>query len=192
MGATAADLSLRPINSNRFAHDADSVARQTPVAKPLILRNSRIFIGVLLITALIGFAGVPCFGVLALMSVFPVRGFGFDRMVSGLSSAAAAFFSGSLGLFLWRQALRMARNEVRLVAEGVYFRVDARRQTPEIFFAWGEIQAITHKRNSNNVHVCCVIGADEQALSFTSFTFFRAKRIARNIAAHAGKSMRED
>ena len=166
-----------------------SAIPQTTVSKPLILRNSRILLGLLFISALIGFLGVPCFGVLALTSVFPVRHFSFDRVVGALSWLVAAFFSGSMGLFLWRHSFRMARNQVRLGAEGVHFRIRSANHAAETFFAWSDIASITQKRTPNNVHVCAVVALNRQTLTFTSLTFFRPKHIAREIAAYAGKNV---
>jgi hypothetical protein len=165
-----------------------SAIPQATVSKPVILRNSRILIGLLFISALIGFVGAPSFGIVALMSVFPVGHFSFDRVVGALSWVVAAFFSGSMGLFLWRQCFRMAGNQVRLEAEGVYFRIRSANQAAETFFAWSGIAAITQKR-TNNVHVCAVVALNRQTLTFTSLTFFRPKHIAREIAAYAGKSL---
>ena len=77
---------------------------------------------------------------------------------------------------------------MRLEAEGVYFRIHSGDQAPETFFAWSDIAVITHQRTSN-MHVCAVIGLQHQTFTFTSFTFFRPKHIAREIAAYAGKNV---
>jgi hypothetical protein len=57
-----------------------------------------------------------------------------------------------------------------------------------MFLDWGNVASISHRRSGNN-QIYTVTAADGSTATFTSYTFFRPKKVARLIAARAGLSI---
>ncbi len=165
-----------------------SATAQGAVQKQIVLRNSRIVIALVLLAGCASMVSGAAFGLLALSCLLP--GFTWGRLYGAGSWAFAAIASVIMGAQLWRFGLRMARNRIRLTSEGVYFHRNAKKQEPEVFFAWDEITRIASRRSAN-VRYCSVVAQGGREVDFSSFTFLRPNHIARIIAAHAGKILEE-
>ncbi len=50
---------------------------------------------------------------------------------------------------------------------------------------WNRIEAVHYKRISN-AHKFTILGMDSSTVTFTSYSFYRPKRVARLIAERAG------
>jgi hypothetical protein len=95
-----------------------------------------------------------------------------------------------LGLAMCRVGREMTFYEARLDELGVDFRLGSRKHPHVQFFAWDQIAAVRHKRTPMNEYYA-VIAKDHRLADFTMYTFFRAKKLARQIAARAGQSVEE-
>jgi hypothetical protein len=155
-------------------------------------RNNWLFIAVVFIASVIGFLVAPCLGILSLTALFPLHDYTFNRVVAMLGYLVGAYFSWMSGVAMWGSAMGMAHNHAILDAEGIHFRImpDGVRGGGEQTVAWDQIAAIQHRRIANS-QVYYVVAKDNRTVKFDSFSFFRPKKLARNIGARCGLPIQE-
>lgn len=153
-------------------------------------RNSRFLIAVTISAAIVGLCMAVGMLLVALTQVVPWRGHAWGDSLSAISWFFAAFCSASVALFVWRIGLTMCHNEAQLNSEGVGFRQDGMNFQQRQFVEWDKIAAIRHTR-SGNCQRYAVLSKDGSATEFTSYTFFRPRRLAKEIAHHCGQAILE-
>jgi hypothetical protein len=91
---------------------------------------------------------------------------------------------------MWKLSRGMAVYKVMLDSRGVNFNLGTKKKPSDLFLAWDQIAAIKHKRvgNAQNYYV---LGKDGSEAIFSSYTFFRPKKVARLIAERAGLTIQE-
>lgn len=153
--------------------------------KPVVLRNSRFLVGVTMSGG--AFAAIMAAGmVFAVFSVLlPLSDITAVRGWAALKWAICAIAVGFMCPWLWNVGRYMAAHEVRLDSTGVDFNLGTKKKPQNLALAWEQIAAIKHKR-VGNIQQYCVQGTDGSEARFTSYTFFRPKKVARLIAAGAG------
>ena len=114
----------------------------------------------------------------------------FLTALDAIMWAIGAFYTALLGVGMYRTGLQMTYYEARLDARGVDFRLGSRKEPYVQFFSWDQIAAVKHERMPTDQYYA-VIGKDHRVAEFTMYTFFRAKKLARQIAARAGQSIEE-
>lgn len=153
-------------------------------AVPMVLHNSRFLIGVTMICSII----VAFFAVCMLLMVFSVLSSG------GLSGGNLynAFWWGFGALafgygcpWLWTLSRAMAAYRVTLDSRGVNFNLGTKKKPSDLFLAWDQIAAIKRKR-VGNAQQYYVQGKNGSEARFSSYTFFRPKKVARMIALRTG------
>jgi len=159
-------------------------------AKPVVVRNSRFLIGVTLLGSVAALVMSLCMVLVALSLVFPVAGLDSDKGWGAFRWALAAVAMGSMCPWLWQMGRAMADYQVRLDSRGVDFQLGTKRKPQELFVPWDQIAAIRHKRVGNN-KLYFVTAANGSEARFSSYTFFRPKKVARLIAARAGQTIRK-
>ena len=102
----------------------------------------------------------------------------------------AAIFTVTLALYMWAQGNRMAFYQISLENDGLRIRLGTQKNPQEDFFAWDQIAAVKYWRVVN-VQYGSVTGKTENAVEWSSYTFFRPKKVARLIAARAGQSLQQ-
>lgn len=70
------------------------------------------------------------------------------------------------------------------------FNLGTKKKPADLFLAWGKVAAIKFKRVAN-VQQCLVEGTDGSEARFSSYTFFRPKKIARMISERAGLAIQK-
>ena len=95
-----------------------------------------------------------------------------------------------MGASWWGTGTRMAFHRVRFDERGVDFRLGTRRNPQTQFFPWEQISTVSHRRQGN-AHYYAVHGLDGRSATFSSYTFFRPRKVARMVAALAGQSIQE-
>ena len=123
--------------------------------------------------------------VLACSSIFPLHEINFDRIAAACLWAAGAWIMAMSQVFLWRQGRMMAHCWVLLDNSGAHFRLGGTNDEEEVFMPWNGIAAVHHKRIPN-AEKFTVLGTDTRTVTFTSYSFYRPKKVARLIAARAG------
>ena len=91
---------------------------------------------------------------------------------------------------MWAQGGRMAFYQVGFDNEGLRFRLGTEEHPEEKFFAWNQIAAVEYKRILN-IQSGSVVGTDNRLVQFSSYTFFRPKKLVNLIAARTGLPVRE-
>lgn len=157
-------------------------------AKCVVMRNSRILVGVVFLGSLFAAFGAVCFALIGLDALLPMNGLHWDRVFNALMWGVAALSTATSCPWLWKMGRSMAYNEARLDLRGVDFRFGTKKKSDELFLAWDQITAIRYSRSGNN-QVYRVAGSDGSEATFTSYTFFRPKKLAKLIAARTGRAI---
>lgn len=127
----------------------------------LIVRNSRVVLGVSGLFSIASWLMAPCFLILAGTEVFPLNRLSFDRGIGALSGLCAAYFMGALGWQMWTWVRTMGRNQLLLDAGGAHFRlsIGERGRTEQVSMPWQEISSVTRSRKGNIVVYAVAAGA---------------------------------
>jgi hypothetical protein len=159
-------------------------------AEPMIFRNNRFCLAIVIISAFVAAAfalGSLAGGVLA---IFPLREFNFHRLITVISLVVSGGVMAVIALQMWGLGIGMGFYQARLDSGGVHFRFGSKGRPNEQSFAWDQIASINHKRVANYQYFA-VAGKDDRLVEYTSYTFFRPKKLSRLIAARAGQSIQE-
>ncbi len=159
-------------------------------ARTMVLRNSRFLVAVTMMGSL--FAGIMSVGMVFIVfsQLFPLSDFTNDRGWSGFRWAISALALGFMCARLWNLSQAMAGYEVRLDSRGAEFILGTKKRPSSLLLAWDQIAAIKHKR-VGNAQQYWVEGTDGSEARFSSFTFFRPKKVARIIAERAGVAIQK-
>jgi hypothetical protein len=154
-------------------------------AAPEVYRNNRAMCWFTKGGAAMGVGLAVLFLVGGVWNVFGTPGSFGHRMgaLVGVLVGALITFFGSLEL--WRLGRDMEFYEVRFDADALRFRLGNEAQPVVYAFPWGEISAVRYKRVIN-VQYGSVDGADGSTVDWSSYSFFRPKKLARMIAERAG------
>ena len=155
------------------------------LVRPVLVRNSRILIGLSFLGSAIAFCISLCMVVLACSTLFPLHGINFDRIAGASLWMLGTWIMAMSFVYLWRQGWVTAYCSVLLDNRGAHFKLDCTRDSKEIFLPWDGIAAVRHTRTPNAQKVT-VLGTDTNTVTFTSHSFYRPKKVARLIAARAG------
>jgi hypothetical protein len=156
----------------------------------MVLHNSRFLVGLTMIGSIVSAFFAIC---MALM-VFSVLSSGDGSSAGNLYNAfwwgfgALAFGYGCP--WLWKLSRGMAVYKVMLDSRGVNFNLGTKKKPSDLFLGWDQIASIKHKRlgNAQNYYV---LGKDGNEAIFSSYTFFRPRKVARMIAERAGLAIQE-
>ncbi len=150
----------------------------------VVVRNSRVLVGIVYFGSLCSYAMGVCFLLIAL-GTLTSHAFRWGNPYAAATWVIAGLSTILSGPWLWSLGRKMAFNEARLDSRGVDFRFAPRKAPQELFMAWEQISAIRQSRSGNS-QVFTVTGTDGSEATFTSYTFFRPKKLAKMIAARAG------
>jgi hypothetical protein len=159
-------------------------------AHAMVLRNSRILIGLTLFGSIVAatFAVLMFFGMIS--QIIPLSALSVARGFGALQWALASLSMGLMCPWLWKLGRKMAGYHVKLDSRGADFNLGTKKQPSNLFLTWEQIAAIKHKR-IGNAQQYFVQGTDGSEARFSSYTFFRPKKVARLIAARTGQAIQE-
>ncbi len=153
--------------------------------------NSRIMIGFMLLVSLSAAFVSLCMLILGLSALFPLHGYTFDRIQNAFWSIFAAVSFAAMCPPLWKWGRRLASYKVLLDAIGVEFHFGTKKNPQEpLRINWDRFKAIQHRR-VEKADTYTVLGNDGSSAQFSSYTFVRAKKLAKLIAARASQSIQE-
>jgi hypothetical protein len=153
-------------------------------AAPVVLRDNRFLCWVTMSGGLFAaFMGV-CM-LLMVLSLVSSSAFDGAKGLSALEWAASALAMGYLCIRLWTLGRAMSGYQVVMDSKGVNFNLGTKKKSSDLFMAWDQVAAINFKR-VGNMQQCLVQGTDGSEARFSSYTFFRPKKVARMIAERAG------
>lgn len=150
----------------------------------VVVRNSRILLGVVYFGSLCSFAMGACFLLIALGTLIS-HAFSWGNLYTAATWVFAGLCSALSGPWLWKMGRAMAFSEARLDGRGVDFRFGTSKCPQELLMSWEQVSSI-HQSRSGNAQVFKVTGTGGSEATFTSYTFFRPRKLARMIAARAG------
>jgi hypothetical protein len=159
-------------------------------AESFIFRNNRFWLAIVMISAFVAAAFALGSFVGGLVAIVPLRGFNFHRLMTVISLIVTGAVMAGMGLQMWWLSQSMAFYEARLDPGGVHFRLGSKDRPDEKSFAWDQITSINHKRVASYQYFS-IVGTDDRLVEYTSYTFFRPKKLSRLIAARAGQPIRE-
>ena len=159
-------------------------------ATPVVLRNSKILCWVTMTGSLVAAFMSVCMVLMVFSLIFPTSALDADRGWGALRWGIAALAMGYMCPRLWSLGRAMGGYQVLLDARGVPFNLGTKKNPADLFLAWDKIAAIKFKRVAN-VQQCLVEGTDGSEARFSSYTFFRPKKIARMISERAGLAIQK-
>ena len=159
-------------------------------SRPVVFRNNRFLIVVTLTGSVTAIFMSLCMLVMTCSVLFLQAGRTVSRIEGAIGWAMGTWAFFSMGPALWKLARNMAFAEARLDQQGVDFRFGTKSSPLRSWLAWNQIAAIKHQRIGNN-QTYSVISKDQSTVQYTSYTFFRPKKLARLIAAHSGRTIQE-
>ena len=133
------------------------------------------------------FAGFfsACMVLMVISLIFLQGSLNAGRGWSALQWGIGALAMGYMCPRLWSLGRAMGGYQVLLDIRGVTFNLGTKNKPADLFLAWDKIAAIKFKR-VGNAQQCLVEGTDGSEARFSSYTFFRPKKIARMISERAG------
>jgi hypothetical protein len=84
----------------------------------------------------------------------------------------------------------MLNFRVKLDQRGADFNLGTKKKPVELLMLWDKVASVQQKR-VGNAQEFTIMGTDGSRATFTSYTFFRPKKVARMIAERAGLSIQK-
>jgi hypothetical protein len=158
-------------------------------AVPMVLHNSRFLIGVTMICSIVVAFFAVCMA-LMVFSVLSTSGSSGGNLYNAFWWGFGALAFGYGCPWLWKMSRAMAGYRVTLDSRGVNFNLGTKKKPSDLFLAWDQVAAIKHKR-VGNAQQYYVQGKDGSEARFSSYTFFRPKKVARMIAERTGLAIQK-
>lgn len=157
---------------------------------PEIFWNNRFLIGMVKFSGIVALVLGAGFFFAGLVKVLHTPESALHK-VGGIAAVfIAAAVTVGLSMYMWNQGGRMGFYQAAFENEGLRFRLGTEKNPQEMFFAWDQIAAVEYKRVVN-IQYGSVVGKNDSLVQFSSYTFFRPKKLVNLIAARAGQSIRE-
>ena len=153
-------------------------------------RHNPVLVGLVFLMGAVSLFLALCMGILVLVTLLPLRGFTFQRLTDVFWWAMGTLAFGAMAPGLWQIGAGMAFSRVSQDGRGVAFRLGTRKQPVERFFPWDRVAAVWHRRKGNAQYYG-VQSLDGTSVEFSSYAFLRPGKLARQIAAQAGKPLQE-
>lgn len=171
----------------QYLAQAQGVRQQVGLsgAHPILLRNNRILVFLSFLGSIAALFVALCMVLASLTSIFPLSAMNQDRGAAGALWMLGAWLMAMAQVYLWRQGQLMAHCSVLLDDDGAHFKLGNTENLREAFMPWNGIEAV-HYRRIPNAHKFTILGSDSSTVTFTSYSFYRPKRVARLIAERAG------
>jgi len=157
----------------------------TSGTQPVLLRNSRVLIFLSFLGSMAALFVALAMVAVALTALFPLRALNVDRFAAGAVWGLGAWLMAMSQVFLWRQGNTMSNCSILLDNHGAHFRLGDAKNGKEAFMPWNEIAAVHYKRIPN-AQKFTILSKDTNIVTFTSYSFYRPRRVARLIAQRAG------
>jgi hypothetical protein len=159
-------------------------------ARHVVLHNSRLVcMGVMGIGVCSLFIGI-CMVLMVFSLVFPVSAISFMRVLAAAQWGLGGIMFCYMCPALWKWGLGMMHKKVKLDERGADFTLGTKKKPVDLFMAWDEIVAVKQKR-AGNAQQFTIQGTQDSYVQFSSYTFFRAKHVARMIAERVGQTIQK-
>jgi hypothetical protein len=180
MSATDLQQPSQPVATVGVTADLDALR-----AHSITLHNSLVGCGVMFLLSISAMFIGLCMVLIAIPMLFPIHNLTF-----GGGLAAAQWMVGGAGMMylcpaLWKWSAAMAHKHVKLDARGADFQLGTKKTPVQVFLPWDQITSVEQKR-VGNAKQFTVKASDGSYAQFSSYTFFRPRKVARMIAERAG------
>ncbi len=174
---------------------AEPDAANHPEAQPLrshwmVVRNSRVLVGLVFAGCVFSGLLAGCFALIAIGSLLPLAGIDLSGALSAAGWTVAALCTACACPWLWKAGRAMAYSEARLDGFGVDFQFGTGKHPHQCFMPWDRI-AFIYELRLGNTTIFNIRGADGSHVTFSSSNFFRPGKLAKLIAAGAGKPIQK-
>jgi hypothetical protein len=159
-------------------------------AEPLVIRNSRAFTALVRIIGFAMLAIALLFPFAAAWKIFHEQESAMQRTKEGVIIVLGCSAVGILGLALWAQGDSMKFYEASLQPDAVRFQLGFEKAPKVTVIPYASIVAVNYKMPYNTAYASVVTG-DGATLAWSSYEFFRTKKLALAIAARAGQELQQ-
>ena len=135
--------------------------------QPVILRNSRILLGLTYLGSAAALVVCLATAALAFTSIFPIRALNFDRASVAFLCSVGAWLMALSNVYLWRQARGLAHCSVLLDTTGAHFTLGVKNLLSQSFIPWNGIEAVRYKRIPNAFKFT-ILGKDTSTITICS------------------------
>jgi|ERR1700722_3872112 hypothetical protein len=157
---------------------------------PQVFRNSRAFTALVRFVGFVMLASALLFPFAAAWKIFHTQESAGQRTKEALVVVLGCALVGLFGLGLWAQGDSMKFYEARLESEGVRFQLGFAKTPKVTLIPYGSIVAVSYKMPMNTAYASVVTG-DGTTLKWSSYEFFRTKKLALAIAARVGQELQQ-
>ncbi len=168
----------------------DTTMDNGTLQSPAVFSNDKILLSAIALIGVVSMVLSVAMALLAIGEILPPRGFSIPGILSAATWLLCAVVTWQLGWVMWKLALRLAANHARFDSQGVDFEVGSRRKPEKWFMGWDQIAAIRYQRTGNS-YVYWIVGKDGSSFQYTPYTFFRARKLAREISARCGRPIEQ-
>ena len=159
-------------------------------ARHVVLHNSRL---VCWMTMGIGVCSV-FIGICMVLMVFsvltPLSVISFMRVLAALQWGLGGILFCYMCPALWKWGTGMMHKRVKLDERGADFSLGTKKKPVQCFMPWDDIVAVKQQR-VGNAQQFTIQGTEGSFAQFSSYTFFRPKRVARMIAERVGQTIQK-
>lgn len=155
-----------------------------------VFANNRFLVGIVKFAALAAWIMAALFLIPGITKVFHTQESALRHIIGLLGVLITTAILIGLGRYMWELGVNTAFYQAGFENEGLRFRLGTPKNPQEKFFAWDQIAAVEYKRVINT-QFGSVVGKDDSTVQFSSYTFFRPKKLVKLIAARSGQPIRE-
>jgi hypothetical protein len=159
-------------------------------ATPVVVHNSRFLIGVMMVCSILFAFFAVCFALMVFSVLSSGGGLSGGNLYNAFWWGAGALAFGYACPRFWMLTRAMAGYKATMDMRGVMFNLGTKKQPSDLFLEWDQIAAIRHKR-VGNAQQYWVIGRDGSEARFSSYTFYRPKKVARLVGERTGLPIQE-
>jgi hypothetical protein len=180
-------------SANARRNNMNAILENAALRSPVVFSNSRLLLGLVALSGIVGMILAVGIGILAIKAFFPLHGYTTTRVLSVLFWILGTWFTWRLSRTMWNLSFNMAGNRARFDSQSLDFELGPQndpRDQQKCSMRWDQITAIRHQR-IGNMQSYCVVGKDDTCFKFSSYTFFHPKKLARQISARCGRPIEE-
>jgi len=175
-------MSTNPVSSPDAGIDSQIALER---ATPVVWRNNRLLCWATMFMGLMAAVFGVCMVILGLSYVFPLGQLNVGRAFSALIWICIGIGIAGICPQFWGLGRVMAGYKVLLDERGATFHLGTKTRPSDHFLDWNKIAAVKYQR-AGNAKQFTVEGKNGSEVTFTSYTFFRPKKVAQLIADRTG------
>jgi hypothetical protein len=154
-------------------------------ARPLVMHNSRLVCWMMMGCGIVAVPMGICMVLEGGSLLFPLNAITFRAALAAAQWIVGGFLFSMMLPWAWQWAARILRANVKLDARGVEVTLGTKKKPIDMFVAWDQLASVQQKR-LGKIWQYTITAKDGSWVSYSTNSFFRSKRVAREIAERAG------